>query len=115
MRDDDLCYLTASEAQKLFRARKLSPVELMKALIARAESVDKKLKAFTFKHFDEALENARKAEAKFMKAGARLGALEGLAIGIKDESFIAGKPTSFGSLITKDSCRRRHPPTTNAF
>ncbi len=102
MKNDDLCYLTATEAQKLFRARKLSPVELMQAVIARAESVDGKLKAFTFKYYDEAMDNARKAEAKFMKSGARLGVLEGLPIAVKDESYIKGKPTSFGSLTTKD-------------
>ena len=102
MSDNELCYLTATEAQKLFRAKKLSPVDLVKAVIARAEKLEKKVNAFTFKYFGEALEQARKAEAKFMKTDGRLGALEGLPIGIKDESFIAGKPTSFGSLITKD-------------
>ena len=44
---------------------------------------------------------AKKAEAKYAK-GARTGALEGLPIGIKDESYIKGKPTSNGSLIMKD-------------
>jgi Asp-tRNA(Asn)/Glu-tRNA(Gln) amidotransferase A subunit family amidase len=100
--DLDLCYLSATEALALFRARKLSPVELMKAVIARAETVNKKVNAFTFTHFDEALDAARKAEARYAKTGARLGALEGLPIGIKDESWIAGKPTSYGSLIYKD-------------
>ncbi|HNB25566.1 MAG TPA: amidase [Alphaproteobacteria bacterium] len=102
MADLDLCYLSATEALEQFRARKLSPVELMQAVIARAESLKKKVNAFTFTHFDEALDAARKAEAKYGKAGARLGALEGLPVGIKDESFIKGKPTSFGSLIYKD-------------
>ena len=32
---------------------------------------------------------AKKAEAKYAK-GARTGALEGLAVGIKDESYIKG-------------------------
>ncbi|HVO02471.1 MAG TPA: amidase [Candidatus Cybelea sp.] len=102
MSDNDLCYLTATEALALFRARKLSPVELMKAVIARAEKVQPKLKPFTFTHYEEALDLAKKAEAKYGKTGARIGALEGLPIGIKDESWIAGKPTSYGSLITKD-------------
>ncbi len=101
MRDVDLCYLTATDALKLFKAKKLSPVELMSAVIARAEKIQSKLKPFTFTHFDEALDLAKKAEAKYAK-GARTGALEGLPIGIKDESFIKGKPTSFGSLITRD-------------
>jgi amidase len=100
MSDQELCYLTATEALARFRAKKLSPVELMKALIARAEKVQPKLKPFTYTHFEEALDLARQAEAKYAK-GARTGALEGLPIAIKDESYIKGKPTSFGSLITK--------------
>lgn len=102
MSDLDVCYLPATEALARFRAKKLSPVELLKAMIARAEKVQKKYRPFTYTHFDEALDGARKAEAKYMKSGARLGALEGLPIAIKDESYIKGKPTSFGSLIHKD-------------
>ena len=102
MSDQELCYLTATEALARFRARKLSPVELMKALIARAEKVQPKLKPFTYMHFEEALDLAKQAEAKYAK-GAKTGALEGLPIAIKDESYIKGKPTSFGSLITKDT------------
>src|SRR5690349_23659966 len=101
MRDVELCYLTATDAIKLFKAKKLSPVELMSAVIARAEKIQSKYKPFTFTHFDEAMDLAKKAETKYAK-GAKTGALEGLPIGIKDESFIKGKPTSFGSLITKD-------------
>lgn len=102
MSDLDLCYMPATEALALFRARKLSPVELMKAVIGRAEDVDKRVKAFTYTYFEEALDAARKAEAKYAKGGTRVGALEGLPIAIKDESFIKGKPTSFGSLIYQD-------------
>src|SRR5581483_10478336 len=94
--------MTATEALAQFRARKLSPVELVKALIARTEKVQPKLKPFTFTHFEEALDLAKQAEAKYMKTGARLRALEGLPIAIKDESWIAGKPTSYGSLTAKD-------------
>src|SRR5215510_2845568 len=101
MADQELCYLTATEALARFRAKKLSPVELMQAVIARAEKIQGKLKPFTYTHYEEALDLARKAEAKYAKGG-RTGALEGLPIAIKDESWIKGKPTSYGSLITKD-------------
>lgn len=101
MTDLDLCYLPAAEALRQFKAKKLSPVELMLATIARAEATAKKTNCLTYTHFDEAMALARKAEAKYAK-GARTGALEGLPIGIKDESYIKGKPTSNGSLIMKD-------------
>ena len=98
---DDLCYLPAHEALARFRAKTLSPVDLMQAAIARAEAVKDPINALTHTHFDEALDLARKAEAKYAR-GARVRALEGLPIGIKDENLIAGKPTSSGSLIMKD-------------
>ena len=40
MSDLELCYLPAVKALELFKARKLSPVELMQAVIARAEAVE---------------------------------------------------------------------------
>lgn len=101
MTDLDLCYLPAHEALARFKAKTLSPVELMQAVIARAEAVKDPINAFTYTHFDEAMDLARKAEAKYAK-GQRTRTLEGLPIGIKDENDIAGKPTSSGSLILKD-------------
>ena len=101
MADLELCYLPAHEALARFRAKTLSPVELMEAVIARAEAVKDPINAFTYTHFDEAMDLARKAEAKYAK-GQRTRALEGLPVGIKDENEIKGKPTSSGSLIFKD-------------
>jgi amidase len=101
MSDLDLCYMPASEALKRFKAKKLSPVELLEAVIKRAEATKDKVNAFTNTHFDEAMDLARKAEAKYAK-GKKTGALEGLPVGIKDESYIKGKPTTGGSLIMKD-------------
>ncbi|MGB8814276.1 MAG: amidase [Paracoccaceae bacterium] len=101
MSDLDLCYLPAHEALRRFKARELSPVELMEATIRRAEAVKDSVNALTYTFFDEAMDLAHKAEAKYA-SGARTGALEGLPIGIKDENDIKGKPTSSGSLILKD-------------
>ena len=53
---DDLHYLPANEALALFRARELSPVELMQATIARIEAVDGAVNALPIRFFDEALE-----------------------------------------------------------
>ena len=67
MSDTDLCYLPAAEALRLFKAKKLSPVELMEATIRRAEATKKKINCLTYTHFDEAMDLARKAEAKYAK------------------------------------------------
>lgn len=101
MSDLDLCYMPATRAMQLFRDKKLSPVELMQAVIKRAETMQPITNAFTFTYFDEALKLAKRAEDKFAN-DRRTRALEGLPIGIKDESHIKGKPTSGGSLTMKD-------------
>ncbi|WP_371225103.1 amidase [Roseovarius sp. 2305UL8-3] len=103
MSDLSLCYLSASEAIALFKARKLSPVELMKAVIDRAEAVEPTVNAFADTYYDEAMEAAKKAEARYAKPGARLRPLEGLSVAIKDENKIKGKRTTSGSLIMEHS------------
>ncbi len=109
MTDLELCYLPATEALSLFRKKKLSPVELMKAVIDRAEKTKDKINAFTYTHYDEALALAKKAEAKYAK-GKKTGPLEGLPVAVKDESYIAGKPTSNASLILKDFVAEKTSP-----
>ena len=47
MSDAELCYLSAAEALRLFRKKKLSPVDLMEAMIRRAEAVQPKVNCFT--------------------------------------------------------------------
>lgn len=97
---DDLCYLPAIEALRLFRQKQLSPVDLLKALIDRAQATEKRVNALCFRYFDEALETARKSEQAWMRDSAR--ALEGIPVAVKDEHLIAGKITTFGSLLRKD-------------
>jgi Asp-tRNA(Asn)/Glu-tRNA(Gln) amidotransferase A subunit family amidase len=102
MAKSDLHYMGAVEALDLFRKKKLSPVELMDAVIARAEAVQPKINSFSQTFFDEARDEAKKAEAKYAK-GARTRALEGLPLAIKDEETIKGLPASSGSLAFKDN------------
>ena len=42
---DDLCWLPASELAPAIKRRKLSPVELMKAVLARIERLNPRLNA----------------------------------------------------------------------
>ena len=52
-----------------FRARELSPVELVTAVIERAEAVEPVINAFAETFFDQALEQARAAEARYAGQG----------------------------------------------
>jgi amidase len=108
MANIELCYLSAKEALERFRSKTLSPVELMEAVIARAEEVEPKVNAFTFKYYDEAMEAAKEAEAKYSRGEAR--PLEGIPTAIKDESEIAGLPTSNASFLMEG-----YVPETTSF
>jgi Asp-tRNA(Asn)/Glu-tRNA(Gln) amidotransferase A subunit family amidase len=103
MTNDDLCYLSATAAVKLFKSRRLSPVELLAALIARSEKLNPPINCLADRYFDEALAAARQAEARYMKRGARLKPLEGVPLAVKDAQRIEGKRTTHGSLIFKDN------------
>ena len=96
----DLCYLPAHRALELFKSRELSPVELMQAVIDRAEAVEPHINAFSYTYYEEALERAKRAETAYGNGSAR--PLEGIPFAVKDESSIAGWPTSNGSLLLKD-------------
>jgi len=98
----DLHWLTAAQATRAFAARKLSPVELLHALLARIERLDPKLNAFIRLDADAALDAARAAERE-IAAGHIRGPLHGVPIGIKDIIDVAGLPTTCHSKILLDN------------
>jgi Asp-tRNA(Asn)/Glu-tRNA(Gln) amidotransferase A subunit family amidase len=100
--DLELCYLPASEVLTRFASRSLSPVEYLQALIARADETEPVVNAFAFRYFEEAMEQAKQAEARYAK-GSDTRPLEGLPLAVKDEMDIAGKPMTNGSLYLKDN------------
>ena len=98
----DLHYLPATEALRLFRARELSPVELVTAVIERTETVEPVINAFAETFFDEAMEAAREAEARYAGKGGRPRPLDGLPVAVKEEAEIAGHHNTLGSLPLRD-------------
>ena len=75
---DDLCFQTATEVIAAFKARTLSPVELMDAIIDRCERVNPQISAFTYTFFDRgagAGEGGREGLRGRHCAGARRRAL----------------------------------------
>ena len=100
MDERELCFLPAAQALEEFRNSRLSPVELLRALIARAEEVEPRINAFADRYFEEALVKAAAAEQRYARGNAR--PLEGLPIAIKDEAAVQGKRTTQGSLLLQD-------------
>jgi len=99
---NDVHYLSAIEALTLFKARKLSPVDLVKAVIDRAEEVEPTINAFAQTFFDEAMAQARVAEARYAGSGDQPRALEGLLVAVKEEAPIVGHKNTLGSLALRD-------------
>ena len=99
---EDLCYLPAAEALDLFSRHELSPIELMQATIERIEAVDGTVNALPTRFFEEALEQARAAEARYAGRGGEPRPLEGLPVAVKDEIEVAGQLVTEGSLLFKD-------------
>ena len=97
----DLHYISAADALAKFASKELSPAELMAAVIARAEAVEPAINAFAESRFDEAMEAAMAAEARYA-AGEPRGPLDGLPVAVKEEAPIAGQRNTLGSLPLRD-------------
>ncbi len=100
---DDLTRLPAlGLARADRRASEVSPVELMKAVLARAEKLQPVLNCFITIVGDQAMAAARQAEDDVMQ-GKPLGPLHGIPYAAKDLVNTAGVRTTFGSLLHEDN------------
>src|SRR5690606_23008634 len=106
----DLHTLSAIELGSLIRTRKLSPVELMKSSLARAERLQPQLNCFITLCGDRALEQARQAEERVM-AGERLGRLHGIPYTVKDLVNTQGVRTTFGTTLCADNVPTESAPS----
>jgi aspartyl-tRNA(Asn)/glutamyl-tRNA(Gln) amidotransferase subunit A len=108
---DDLAFLGLAEAAGLIRAKKLSPVEYVTALLARIERHDDKLNAFIALTPERALTAARAAEAE-IAAGHWRGAFHGIPYALKDIIDVEGLATTAHSRILIGNTARRHAVVT---
>lgn len=108
--DEELCYLGATEAIKQFKAKTLSPVELLQAQIKRIEATNGVVNALTYTYFDRALEQAKAAEAKYAN-GHEVRPLEGIPCAIKDWHSVEGEITTYGSRVYEDFRPDQSAPT----
>jgi aspartyl-tRNA(Asn)/glutamyl-tRNA(Gln) amidotransferase subunit A len=99
---DDLTRLPASLLREQIAAKKVSPVELTKAVLARAERLQPVLNCFITVVPEYALKAAKKAEDAIMQ-GKPLGLLHGIPFAAKDLVNTAGVRTTFGSLHHEDN------------
>ncbi len=97
----EFAFLPATELTRMIRAKQVSPVDVMRETLARAETLNPRLNAICTPTFDHALEAARTAEVAVMKGGP-LGALHGVPTSIKDLSMTRGVRSMAGSHIHRN-------------
>ncbi|BBK31991.1 aspartyl-tRNA(Asn)/glutamyl-tRNA(Gln) amidotransferase subunit A [Stella humosa] len=98
----ELCFLSATDLLAAYRARRLSPVDVTKAVLAQIERLDPAINGFCGVWADEALAQAKASEARWIR-GAPEGRLDGVPVSLKDLMMVKGKPTGRGSLTSSDS------------
>jgi aspartyl-tRNA(Asn)/glutamyl-tRNA(Gln) amidotransferase subunit A len=101
-----LCFLSACELLRRYRARSLSPVEVTQAILDRIPDVNAHVNALYYVDAERALDAAREAERRWHR-GAPMGALDGVPITLKDSVRVAGMPTPNGTRAFAD---RPHEP-----
>ena len=93
-----LHYLSLADAAAALAARRVSSAELTEAVIARAEAVEPRLRAFLSADPASARSQAQASDAR-RAAGGSLGPLDGIPIGLKDVIAVRDQPLTAGSRM----------------
>lgn len=99
--NDELCLLSIEDAAVLIASKKLSPVELTEAVLARIERLNPALNAYITVTADAARAEAKAAEAE-IAAGNYRGTLHGIPIAHKDLYDTKGVRTTAGMRVLAD-------------
>jgi aspartyl-tRNA(Asn)/glutamyl-tRNA(Gln) amidotransferase subunit A len=110
MSKDDLCWRPATELAALIRKKKLSPVELVDAVLERIEKVNPQLNAYVLVTADQARTDAKAAARALTRRSARPGPLHGIPFSVKDLVITRGVRTTFGTPIYRDNVPTEDAP-----
>jgi aspartyl-tRNA(Asn)/glutamyl-tRNA(Gln) amidotransferase subunit A len=99
---DDLCMMSAVDLVAHYRARKISPAEVTRAVFERINKVNGPVNAFVYTLEASATAEAKASEARWKK-GAPLGLIDGVPVTIKDLADIKGHPTYKGSRTAPET------------
>jgi len=93
---NDLCSLSATDLVRSYARKKLSPVEVTRAVLQRIENLNPVLNAFCLVDKKQAIESAKQSEKRWAKRAPQ-GSLDGVPVSIKDLLLTRGWPTLRGS------------------
>ncbi len=105
---DELHYGTILELSTRIEAGELSPVTLTESMLNRIAALDGRLKSYATVMADQAMAEARAAEAE-ITAGRYRGKLHGVPVAVKDLCYTKGVRTMGGCAVLAD-----HVPTFDA-
>jgi aspartyl-tRNA(Asn)/glutamyl-tRNA(Gln) amidotransferase subunit A len=110
MANDELCWMSAAALAAAIRRKKLSPVEVVRAVLERIDRVNPQLNAYVTLTPEQALRDARAAERALGKRGAKLGVLHGVPFSTKDLVITKGVRTTFGTRFYADNVPTEDAP-----
>ena len=99
--DLELYYLSAGQLSRLIRDRKVSPVEVVEAHLARIDALEPQLNSFITLVPERALAAARQAEQE-IGSGRYRGPLHGVPLALKDLYYVKGIRNTSGSRLYDD-------------
>lgn len=98
---DELVWASALELAAMVREKRVSPVELVRAILARIDRLNPRLNGFCLLARDVASAAAREAEIAVMKREP-IGLLHGVPFSVKDVLYTRGITTTGGSRMFEE-------------
>lgn len=98
---NELHYLELVDVGQRIQRKELSPVEVTQAQLDRIGQVDGALKSYVIVMAEQALADARQAEAEIAKGRVR-GPLHGVPVAVKDLCWTQGVATAAGMTLYQD-------------
>jgi Asp-tRNA(Asn)/Glu-tRNA(Gln) amidotransferase A subunit family amidase len=99
--------MPAHEQLGLFRAKQLSPVEILRAQIRQIEAIGTSINAVTYSH------SGQESEARYHRGNPR--PLDGITVAVKDEYDKGGWIVTAGSVLLRDSVKHENHSSTSCL
>ena len=109
-RTAELHWQSATTLAQQIKRKKVSPVEVVDAILARIDKLNPTLNAYVTLTAETARREARAAERALTKRGARLGPLHGVPFSVKDLVITKGVRTTFGTPLYRDNVPNEDAP-----
>jgi aspartyl-tRNA(Asn)/glutamyl-tRNA(Gln) amidotransferase subunit A len=101
MSNSDLCWMSAADLAAAIARKKVSPVEVVDAVLSRIDTL-KQLNAYVTLDADRARQAAKTAERAVTRRSAKLGPLHGVPFSVKDLIITRDVRTTFGTPLYRD-------------